>query len=221
MGFDLSVSPSLLAADYGFLADAATAAEHGGAGSLHLDYMDGHYVPNISFGIDLIRALKKRISIPLIAHLMISNAEERVEDFIEAGPDYIVLQEDAVTDAPALIERIRAAGIRPGIAISPPRSLDHILPLLDTVDYLLVLSVNPGFGGQSFIESTLEKMRAASRLRESRGLQFDIAVDGGVNLKTAPAIIETGANVLIAGTGIYGKENVKDAIADFLKLGNA
>jgi ribulose-phosphate 3-epimerase len=218
MVFERKVSPSLLAADYGRLGEEAVDAEKGGAESLHLDYMDGHYVANISFGIDLIPTLKKRVSIPLLAHLMISNAEERLDDFIEAGPDYIILQEDAVRDIPALITRMRARGIKPGLAISPPRPLEKIAAHLPLIDFLLVLSVNPGFGGQTFMPETLAKMREAHDHRVKSNLAYDIGVDGGVNRDTAVEIVKTGANVLIAGTAIFGTGDIAGAIDAFYSL---
>jgi ribulose-phosphate 3-epimerase len=216
MAFKPSVSPSLLAADFADLGNAALRAEAGGAGSIHLDYMDGHYVPNISFGIDLIPALKKRVGIPLIAHLMLSNAPDRLDDFMQAKPDCIILQEDAVRNPLQLIERIRSAEIIPGIAINPPRDLKKIRSLLPHIDYLLIMSVNPGFGGQKFIEDTLLKMEEAHRFRVEHGLHFDIAVDGGVNIYTAKSILETGANVLIAGTAVFGKDDMGEAIRSML-----
>jgi len=221
MNFKNEVSPSLLAADYGYLADAAKKAENGGASSLHLDYMDGHYVPNISFGFQLIPALKNIVNIPLISHLMISNAEDRLKDFIKNGPDYIVIQEDAVNDAMKTIEDIKKAGIKTGVAINPDRALKNIYNLLFHIDYLLILSVYPGFGGQSFIEDTLFKMEEAHNFRIKNNLSFDIAVDGGVNLKTAKKILETGVNVLVAGSAVYGKKDIKKAIEDLLNINNA
>ena len=212
MEFKVEVSPSLLAADFADLGSAALLAETAGAGSLHLDYMDGHYVPNISFGIDLIPALRTRVSIPLIAHLMLSNAPDRLVDFMRVKPDCIILQEDAIQNHLDHIERIRSAGIMAGIALNPPRTLKTIQPLLPHIDYLLIMSVNPGFGGQQFIEDTLLKMKEAHRVRVDGGLRFDIAVDGGVNLNTAKSILETGANVLIAGTAVFGMDNVAEAI---------
>jgi len=219
MEYKLKVCPSLLAADYGYLAEAAIAAEKAGADSLHLDYMDGHYVPNISFGIDLIPALRKRVRLPLIAHLMISNTEERLPDFIKTRPDCIVIQEDTVEDLSVPIERIRKAGIKPGLAITPPRPLDRIRNALRVIDYLLILGVNPGFGGQSFMEETLPKMEEAHRFRVKHGLSWDIAVDGGVNKTTAPRIAKTGANVLVAGTAVFGSADIGKAVAEFLAMG--
>jgi ribulose-phosphate 3-epimerase len=212
MEFKVEVSPSLLAADFADLGTAALLAETAGADSIHLDYMDGHYVPNISFGIDLIPALKKRVAIPLVAHLMLSNATDRLEDFMNVKPDCIILQEDAVQSHLAHIEKIRNEGIKAGIAINPPRSLKKIHHLLPHIDYLLVMSVNPGFGGQKFITDTLLKMEEAHQIRLDQGLDYDIAVDGGVNFDTAASILETGANVLIAGTAVFGSDDVGAAI---------
>ena len=210
--FPLKVSPSLLAADYGYLADAAISAEKSGANQLHLDYMDGHYVPNLSFGIDLIPALKKRVKIPLEAHLMISNPEERLKDFIKVKPDYIIIQEDVPKDVISLIKKIRESGIKPGLAINPDRPLSSIYNYLHLIDYLLILGVFPGFGGQEFIKDTLKKMEEAHNFRIKNNLRYDIAVDGGVNINTAHDIIKTGANILVAGTAIFRQENIKKAI---------
>jgi ribulose-phosphate 3-epimerase len=212
MEYMRSISPSLLAADYGHLADAALQAEAGGAGSLHLDYMDGHYVPNLSFGIDLIPALKKRVKIPLMAHLMISNTEDRIGDFIRVQPDYIVIQEDAVRDIGALLDTIEDNGIKTGIATSPSRSLSNIEEYLPRIDHLLILGVNPGFGGQRFMTETLDKMKEAHAFRTRNKSVFDIAVDGGVNFETAGSILKTGVNILVAGTAIFGQDDIKAAI---------
>lgn len=219
MEYTLQVSPSLLGADFGALGEAASAAESGGAGSLHLDYMDGHYVPNISFGLDLIPALKKRVRIPLIAHLMISNAEERLDDFIGKKPDYIIVQEDAVRDLDGVLQEIRKHGIKNGFAINPDRPLNPLEDFLHQIDFLLILSVFPGFGGQTFMEETLAKMEHAHTFRTRNTLPFDIGVDGGVNMQTGGKIVQAGANVLVAGTAIFGKPDTAKAIHDFLALG--
>jgi ribulose-phosphate 3-epimerase len=218
MEFRRSVSPSLLAADYGALADAALEAEAGGAGSLHLDYMDGHYVPNISFGIELIPALKKRVKIPLVAHLMISNADERLDDFIRVRPDYIIVQEDAVKDLHRIMKRLHDEKIKPGLAINPDRPLHMINDYLPFIEYLIILSVHPGFGGQSFLDETLVKMEKAHKHRINNKLNYDIAVDGGVNMKTASGIVKTGANVLVAGTAVFTKPDIRQAILDLLTV---
>ncbi|MFW6139480.1 MAG: ribulose-phosphate 3-epimerase, partial [Spirochaetota bacterium] len=200
MEFKLKVSPSLLAADYGYLADAAIMAEKGGAEAVHVDYMDGHYVPNISFGLELIPALRSRVSIPLVAHLMISNTAERLEDFIKTRPDYIVIQEDVQKDLKSVVTTIRKSGIKPGVAINPDRPLNAIYDVLPDIDLLIVLSVFPGFGGQKFMPDTLHKMEQAHNFRMENQLHYDLGVDGGVNMETSRKIVKTGANVLIAGT---------------------
>ncbi len=219
MHFKLKISPSLLAADFGCLADAALEAEAAGAETLHVDFMDGHYVPNIAFGLDLIPALKKRVKIPLVSHLMISNVEERLDDFIKTGTDYIIVQEEAVTDLNEILKKIRNNGIRTGFAICPDRPLKEVYNELNNIDYLLILGVFPGFGGQKFIEDTLLKMREARDFMTKNELTFDIAVDGGVNLNTGRKIVKAGANELIAGTAIYGAGDKKKAVQDFLALG--
>jgi ribulose-phosphate 3-epimerase len=218
MAFERSVSPSLLAADFADLGTAARQAESGGAGSLHLDYMDGHYVPNITFGIDLIPALKRVVSIPLVAHLMITNTRERLGDFIKAEPDFLVLQEDAIRKPHTLLRAIRDGGIKTGLAINPSRPLKKIRGLLPHIDLLLVMSVHPGFGGQKFMRETLDKMKEAHELRIRDHLGFELAVDGGVNPDTARDILNTGANVLVAGSAVFGRGDVGKAIRDLLGL---
>ena len=219
MHFKLKISPSLLAADFGCLGDAAQEAEAAGSEALHVDFMDGHYVPNIAFGLDLIPALKKRVKIPLVSHLMISNAEERLDDFIKTGTDYIIVQEEEVKDLSEILKKIRNSGIKTGFALCPDRPLKPVYNELGNIDYLLILGVFPGFGGQKFIEDTLLKIKEAHEFRIKNGLSFDIAVDGGVNLNTAGKIVKAGANELIAGTAIYGTGDIKKAVRDFLALG--
>jgi ribulose-phosphate 3-epimerase len=216
MVFEPSVSPSLLAADFTDLGTAARRAEAGGAGSLHLDYMDGHYVPNITFGIDLIPALKRVVRLPLVAHLMISNTRERLKDFIRAAPDFLVLQEDAIKKPHTLLSVIRENGIKTGLAINPSRPLKKIHSLLPHIDMLLIMSVRPGFGGQKFMAETLVKMKEAHDFRVKARLGYELAVDGGVNRDTAKEILHTGANVLVAGSAVYGTQDVGRAIRDLL-----
>lgn len=218
MDFKLKISPSLLAADYGHLAEAAMLAELGGADSLHIDFMDGHYVPNISFGLDLIPALKTKVNIPLVSHLMISNPAERLDDFIKTRTDFIIVQEDTVKDMVGMFDKIRGEGIKPGFAINPDRPLQKLYKEFFHIDYLLILGVFPGFGGQTFIEDTLLKMEEAHNFRLKNNLNFDIAVDGGVNRQTAEKIVKTGANVLVAGTAIFAADDIKKTIANFQSL---
>lgn len=203
---DLKISPSILGADYGVLRESSLEAERQGACAIHVDIMDGHYVHNFSFGIDLFTALKKHLSVPLVAHLEIANPDPFIPDFAAAGADMIVVQEDTCRNLPYTVDAIRSAGSAAGIGLNPDRHFRKIEAhpyLLEEIELFIAMGVYPGFGGQRFARTCEPNIRRAVELREQHGGTFDIGVDGGVTVATVPRIVAAGANYLIAGSGVF------------------
>lgn len=200
----LMIAPSILSADFAKLADEIKEAEQGGADWIHVDVMDGHFVPNITIGPLIVEAVRPHTKLPLDVHLMIENPDRYIGAFAEAGADYISVQAEACTHLHRTLQTIKAAGKKAGVALNPASPLQWIEHVLDEVDYVLIMTVNPGFGGQDFIPSMLPKLRNLKQLLQERGLSHvDIQVDGGINAKTAPLVTEAGANVLVAGSAVF------------------
>jgi ribulose-phosphate 3-epimerase len=221
MKFPIKISPSLLSADFGALREAALQAEKGGGSALHLDIMDGHYVHNFSFGIDIIPALKSHVKIPLVAHLEIDNPDVFIEDFARAGSDMIVVQEDTCPHLPITIAGIKKHGARAGIGINPDRGFEKIEAnpeILKQIDLLIIMAVYPGFGGQPFSPVTVPKIQKACEMRTKSGARFDIGVDGSVNEDTIPKIVGAGANYLIAGSSVFSRGPVGENIRNLRVL---
>ncbi|MCF3946919.1 ribulose-phosphate 3-epimerase [Acidiphilium sp. AL] len=212
-GSPLVIAPSLLAADFGRLADEVAAVERSGADWLHLDVMDGHFVPNISFGALVLRALRKRSNLPFDVHLMIAPADPYLAEFAEAGADHITVHAEAGPHLHRSLQTIRGLGKRAGVALNPATPADAVAHVLDLVDIINVMTVNPGFGGQRFLDSQLPKIAELRRMATASGREIRIEVDGGIDKATAPAAIEAGADVLIAGSSIFGKPDYAVAIA--------
>jgi ribulose-phosphate 3-epimerase len=198
------LAPSLLAADFAHLADAVAALEGSGAERLHVDVMDGDFVPNFTFGTDTFRALRPLTDLPLEAHLMIREPERHLETFARAGADAITIHYEAAANLGEALETIRGLDCRSGAAINPATPAGVLDTVLDRCDLALVMTINPGFGGQKLIASTLEKVSHVRAQAQARGLRVDVEVDGGVDLDTAAACVQAGANVLVAGTAIFG-----------------
>jgi ribulose-phosphate 3-epimerase len=207
------VAPSLLAADFTRLGDEVRAIEAGGADWLHLDIMDGHFVPNISFGPGLVKALRKHAAMPFDVHLMIAPADPYLAAFAEAGADWISLHPEAGPHLHRSLQTIRALGKKAGVVLNPATPLGAVEPVLDLCDLVLVMSVNPGFGGQSFIRSQLARIAALRRMIEASGREIALQVDGGVTAETARDCIAAGADVLVAGTAVFGARDYASAIA--------
>jgi ribulose-phosphate 3-epimerase len=205
------LAPSILSADFARLAEEAARAERGGAGVLHVDVMDGHFVPNITLGPPVVKALRQATRLPLDCHLMIENADRFLEAFIDAGANWISLHVEAMPHLQRSVNLLRKRGVRAGAVLNPATSilaLDEILPELD---YVLVMSVNPGFGGQSFLPRSLEKIRRLATMIRERGLSVQIEVDGGVDLTNVRSLVEAGAEVLVAGSAVFGKGDAEAA----------
>lgn len=215
---DVLIAPSLLAADPLNFASEAKSAEAAGADLHHVDVMDGHFVPNLTFGIPFVRALKKVAKIPLDVHVMITNPDAMVMEYVKAGADFMLFHVEAATHAHHLVQSIRNAGAKPGLAINPGTPLQSLEPLLEDIAMINVMSVNPGFGGQKFIKSSLKRIETLRNMIEQRSLDTYIEVDGGVNEETASSVVKAGANVLVAGTAVYGRKDRRAAIANLKEL---
>jgi ribulose-phosphate 3-epimerase len=209
---EIRIAPSLLAADFSRLGEEVRAIEQAGADWLHLDIMDGHFVPNISFGPGLIKALRPHSKMPFDVHLMIAPADPYLAAFAEAGADLISLHPEAGPHLHRSLQTIRALGKKAGVVLNPGTPVDTLAHVMDLVDLILVMSVNPGFGGQSFITSQLSKIATLRQMIVATGREIALQVDGGVTAKTAPDCIAAGADVLVAGTAVFGAPDYAAAI---------
>lgn len=211
------ISPSMLSADFGNLERDTKMLEQSSAEWIHIDVMDGVFVPNISFGFPVMKPIRKATTKVLDVHLMIVRPELYVKRFIEAGADYVTFHYEATDDIDGCIDAIRQAGAKVGISIKPATEADVLKDILPKVDMVLVMSVEPGFGGQSFIESSLAKISRLAEMRKEQGLEFLIEVDGGISAKNSGAVFNAGAEVLVAGSAVFGAEDPEGEIVKMLQ----
>lgn len=207
-----TIAPSLLSADFGHLARAINTVEEGGADLIHLDVMDGHFVPNITIGAPVVKALRKETSLPFDCHLMIEEPQRYIPDFLDAGADMISVHLEAERHLHRALAMIREGGALAGVAINPATSVQSLHDALDHCDYVLVMTVNPGFGGQKFIASGVEKIRYLRDMIRERQVKVKIEVDGGIDEGTAPRVSAAGATMLVAGSAIFGRPDPVEAI---------
>lgn len=214
------LSPSLLAADFSKLGDEAELISDAGADFLHIDVMDGHFVPNISFGAVVLKSLNKLNTSPYDVHLMIENPDLYIEDFVSEKTEYIVVHQEACVHLHRTISHIQSLGVKAGVSINPGTSVETLIDILPFVDLVLIMSVNPGFGGQKFIEHSLNKIGRLKALRDEMNLNFLIEIDGGVTEDNLKDVISSGADVVVAGSAIFKKESKKtiEQVKKFKKI---
>lgn len=210
----IGIVPSILSADFTRLGEQVREAEEAGANRIQIDVMDGHFVPNITMGPIVVEAVRRCTSLPLEAHLMITNPEQYIEDFAKAGADVIIVHQEVCPHLHRVIQQIKAAGKLAAVALTPSTPVFMLEDILSLLDMVLIMTVNPGFGGQDFIPETLPKIARLRQIITHRGLLCDIEVDGGIHEATAPQVVQAGANLLVAGSAVYNEhESVANAIA--------
>ena len=210
----IGLVPSILSADFTRLGEQVRAAEEAGAQRIQIDVMDGHFVPNITMGPLVVEAVRRCTTLPLEAHLMISNPEQYIEVFAQAGADVIIVHQEVCPHLHRVLKQIKDCGKQRGVALNPSTPVSLLEDMLPFIDLVLIMTINPGFGGQEFIPETLAKISKARRMFDERGLACDIEVDGGINAQTAPLVVKAGANLLVAGSAVYNeRESVAQALA--------
>ena len=199
----IQISPSILAADFSQLGEEISRLEKGGADMIHVDVMDGHFVPNLTIGPPVIKALRNQSSLKFDVHLMISPVHKYIDAYANAGADIITIHPEATENLENSIKKIKEKNKKVGVSLNPESKIDLILDLLDQVDLVLIMSVNPGFGGQKFMPEVLDKIKELKKIREQKKLNFDIEIDGGINFDNCKSAIDAGANILVSGTTVF------------------
>ena len=212
------LAPSILSADFSCLGEETEKIWRGGADLIHVDVMDGHFVPNISFGAAVMKSLTGRTPLPFDVHLMIEEPDRYIDEFVTEKTEYITVHEEACVHINRTLQHIKSCGVKAGVALNPGTSLSTLDYILEDADLILIMSVNPGFGGQKFIPSALEKAARLSKLRDERNLDFKIEIDGGANLDNTGKIIDAGVDIIVAGSSVFKAENVEKRTAEFVDL---
>jgi ribulose-phosphate 3-epimerase len=213
----IELAPSILSADFAHLADQVRSAAEGGGTVVHVDVMDGHFVPNLTLGPPLVKSLRQATDLPLDCHLMIDNPDQFIPEFSAAGANWISVHQEICVHLNRTLHLIKSHGCLAGVVINPATPVDTLSEVLDVTDYILVMSVNPGFGGQKFIPATVNKIRRLADLKAQRGLGYRIEVDGGIDLNTIPDVVRAGAEILVAGNAVFGKGDPKVNAEKLLK----
>jgi ribulose-phosphate 3-epimerase len=203
----IQISPSILSADFSQLGSEIKRLEKGGADMIHVDVMDGHFVPNLTMGPPIIKTLRKYTKLPFDVHLMISPVHKYIKDYADAGADIITIHPETTKDLESSIELIKSLNKKVGVSLNPETKINLITDLLNDIDLVLIMSVNPGFGGQKFMPEVLEKIKELKKIRDQKNLDFDIEIDGGINFDNNKLAIEAGANILVSGTAIFKNNN--------------
>jgi len=212
------IAPSILSADFSKLGEEVKAIEKGGANLIHVDVMDGHFVPNISFGATVMKSLLGKTTVPFDVHLMIEAPEKYLKDFVTENTAYITVHWEACPSISGIIDQIHGYGLKAGISINPDTEVEVLYPILDRVDMVLIMSVFPGFGGQAFIPSALSKIQTLHNLRKEKNLSFEIEVDGGITPNNIQLALDAGADIIVAGSSIFDGKNVELATREFVNL---
>ncbi len=214
----IELAPSILSADFAHLADQIRSATEGGATVIHVDVMDGHFVPNITLGPPVVKSLRRATDLPLDCHLMIENPDQYIPEFADAGADWISVHQEACRHLNRTLHLVRSHGALAGVVINPATPVETLSEVLDIVDYVLVMSVNPGFGGQKFIPGAVHKIRRLADLRSQRDLAYRIEVDGGIDVTTVGDVVRAGAEILVAGNAVFGYGDPKSNAQQLLKM---
>ena len=214
----IQLAPSILSADFSRLAEGVGMIERGGAHLIHVDVMDGHFVPNISFGSTVMKSLNGKTKMPYDVHLMIEDPDKYLEDFVTDQTEYITVHQEACIHLNRTVQHIRSLGVKAGVALNPATPLCVLDYILEDVDMVLIMSVNPGFGGQKFIGSALYKIRDLSKIRKDRNLDFKIEIDGGITIDNVKEVTDAGVDIVVAGSSVFGAEDPEKRVRSFLDI---
>lgn len=212
------LAPSILSADFSKLGEDVAVIEKAGAHLIHVDVMDGHFVPNISYGATVMKSLVGKTKMPFDVHLMIENADQYIEEFVTENTEYITVHQEACTHLDRTVGYIKSFGVKAGVALNPATPVSVLECIIDKVDMVLIMSVNPGFGGQKYIPGALDKVKQLDAIRKEKGLDFEIQIDGGINLANIKEVIEAGVDIAVAGSAVFCAEDVTATVKEFNKI---